>query len=81
MEPLIESGARVLVDTRDTRVREGIYAFRSIDELRVKRLRRLATGEIEIRSENTFYPPETYRPEEGDDFAILGRVLWVATTI
>lgn len=55
MEPLIEDGARVLVDTSDTRIREGIYAFRVIDELRVKRLRRLASGQIEILSENSFY--------------------------
>ena len=81
MEPLIADGARVMVDTRDTRLREGIFAFRVGDELRVKRLRRLGSDAIELLSENPRYEPEILAEDRLRDFAILGRVLWVATTI
>lgn len=81
MEPLIADGARVLADTRDTRLREGIFAFRIGDELRVKRLRRLGTDAVEVISENPRYEPETLSGEVMDHFAILGRVLWAATPI
>lgn len=81
MEPLIADGARVMVDTRDTRLREGIFAFRVGDELRVKRLRRLGSDAIELLSENPRYEPEVLAEDRLRDFAILGRVLWVATTI
>lgn len=81
MEPLIADGARVLADTRDTRLREGIFAFRIGDELRVKRLRRLGTDAVEVMSENPRYEPEVLTGEVMEHFAILGRVLWAATPI
>lgn len=81
MEPLIADGARVLADTRDTRLREGIFAFRIGDELRVKRLRRLGTDAVEVMSENPRYGTEVLTGEVMDHFAILGRVLWAATPI
>lgn len=81
MEPLIADGARVLADTRDTRLREGIFAFRIGDELRVKRLRRLGADAVEVMSENPRYEPEVLSGEVMEHFAILGRVLWAATPI
>lgn len=81
MEPLIADGARVLADTSDTRLREGIFAFRIGDELRVKRLRRLGSDAVEVISENGRYEPEVLTGEVLQHFAILGRVLWAATTI
>lgn len=81
MEPIIADGARVLADTTDTRLREGIFAFRIGDELRVKRLRRLGTDAVEVLSENPRYEPEVLSGETLEHFAILGRVRWAATSL
>lgn len=74
MEPLIADGSRVVLNTRDTRLREGIFAFRMGDELRIKRLRRLADG-VEILSENPRYEPERLAGHQLEHFAIIGRAL------
>lgn len=81
MEPLISDGARVLADTTDTRLREGVFAFRMGDELRVKRLRRLGADAVEVISDNPRYDPETLSGEALDHFAILGRIRWTATPL
>lgn len=81
MEPLIADGARVLVDTRDDRLREGVFAFRLGDELRIKRLRRRGVDGIEILSENDRYEPELLQGEQLDHFAILGRALLATNTL
>lgn len=75
MEPLISDGARVLVDTNDTRFREGVFAFRLGDELRIKRLRRLGVDGVEVISENPRYDPEVLQGHDLEHFAILGRAL------
>lgn len=80
MWPTIQDGARVLVDLKNTRLREGIFAFRTGDELRVKRLRRLVDG-IEIRSDNDRYPPETLHGEAADELTIIGSVIWTGTAL
>lgn len=80
MWPTIADGARVMVDLKDTRLREGIFAFRTGDELRIKRLRRLVDG-IEIRSDNERYPPEVVTGDAADELAIIGSVLWTGTVI
>lgn len=80
MWPTIADGARVLADLRDTRLREGIFAFRTGDELRIKRLRRLVDG-IEIRSDNNRYSPETLHGDAADELAIIGHVLWTGTAL
>jgi phage repressor protein C with HTH and peptisase S24 domain len=80
MWPTIQDGARVLTDLKNTRLREGIFAFRTGDELRIKRLRRLVDG-IEIRSDNDRYPPETLIGEAADELTIIGSVLWTGTVL
>lgn len=80
MEPTISDGARVVVDTKDVRLREGIFAFRMGDELRVKRLRRWADG-VEVLSDNPRYDPERLSGEALDRFAIIGRLLVAVTLI
>lgn len=80
MESLISDGARVLVDLKDTRLREGVFAFRLDDELRLKRLRRTADG-VEVISENPRYEPELLAGPVLDRFAIIGRVLWSGSFI
>lgn len=74
MFPLFPDGARVMADLRDTRLREGVFAFRFDDELRIKRLRRTAEG-VEVISQNPLYEPELLRGEDLDRFAIIGRAL------
>lgn len=81
MEPIVADGARVLVDTRDSRLREGIFAFRLGDELRIKRLRRRGVDSVEVLSENARYEPELLAGEQLEHFAILGRALWAATPL
>jgi phage repressor protein C with HTH and peptisase S24 domain len=81
MEPVISDGGRVLVDIRDDRLREGIFAFRLGDELRIKRLRRRGVDGIEILSENDRYEPEVLQGEQLDHFAILGRALLATNTL
>lgn len=80
MWPTIQDGGRVLTNLRDTRLREGIFAFRTGDELRIKRLRRLVDG-IEIRSDNERYPPEVLTGDAADELTIIGSVLWTGTVI
>lgn len=75
MEPLINDGARVVIDFKDTRLREKVFAFRFDDELRLKRLRRTIDG-IEVLSENPRYEPELLSGEALNRFQILGRALW-----
>lgn len=80
MEPRIADGARVLVDLKDTRLRESIFAFRTGDELRIKRLRRLVDG-IEIRSDNERYSPEVVHGDAADELTIIGNVLWTGAAL
>lgn len=80
MTPLIADGARALVDLKSTRLREGVFAFRTGDELRIKRLRRLLDG-IEIISENPAYQPELVTGDAADELTIIGRVLGTWTVI
>ncbi len=75
MVPTVQDGGRILVDLHNTRLREGVFAFRTDDELRVKRLRRLVDG-IELLSDNKHYPPELITGDAADDLVIIGRVLW-----
>lgn len=78
MFPLIDDGARVIADLKDTRLRDGVFAFRFDDELRIKRLRRTVDG-IEIISQNSIYEPEHLRGEDLQRFAIIGRALLTVT--
>ncbi|QQQ19711.1 LexA family transcriptional regulator [Brevundimonas vitis] len=80
MHPKIADGARVLTDLKDVRLREGVFAFRTGDELRIKRLRRRLDG-IEIISDNENYPPELVTGDAADDLAIIGKVLWTGTVV
>ena len=80
MEPLIADGARVVIDFRDTRLREGVFAFRVGDELRIKRLRRMVDG-VEVLSENPRYKAEMLSKDHLDQFAIIGRALWAGSPL
>lgn len=80
MWPTIPDGARVLTDLKSTRLKEGVFAFRVGDDLRIKRLRRLVDG-IEIRSDNERYPPEVVKGDDADELTIIGSVLWTGSSV
>lgn len=80
MEPTIADGARILLDLKDTRLREGVFGFRFDDELRVKRLRRVAEG-VEIISDNPRYRTERLEGEDLERFAVIGRAVWVGAIL
>lgn len=84
MEPLIRSGALLLVDetARDPRSspkpenlwdHTDVYIFLEGDELRLKRLLVDPKGATIALSENSAYRPEILRRQ---DFKVLGRVIW-----
>jgi phage repressor protein C with HTH and peptisase S24 domain len=80
MEPTIPDGARVLLDLRDTRLREGIFGFRLDDELRIKRLRRTNEG-VEVISDNPRYPAEQLQGHDLERFAVIGRAWWMGAAL
>lgn len=80
MVPTIPDGARVLVDLKDNRLREGVFAFRFGDELRIKRLRRVAEG-VEIMSDNPRYAAEILQGPDLDQFAVIGRAWWMGANL
>lgn len=83
MEPTILDGALAFVDTSKTRLprhrprlqRPGIYAVSIGQDALVKRIDRPRPDVILLISDNPFYAPEAYHPEE---VTIAGRVVgWV----
>ncbi|CAL4866689.1 putative HTH-type transcriptional regulator [Asticcacaulis sp. MM231] len=81
MEPLMSDGAPVLIDGSDTRIREGIFAFRLGETLRIKRLRPVGWKGIEMISENPIYPPERIEHDDFEHFEIIGKAIWAGTTL
>ncbi|MDI7773757.1 LexA family transcriptional regulator [Asticcacaulis sp. EMRT-3] len=81
MAPLITDGAHVLIDRQDRRLREGVFALRIGDDLRIKRLRPVGIGGIEMISDNPVYPPERFEGALLSHVAIIGRALWTGTRL
>ena len=81
MEPLISDDAPVLICHKDTRLREGIFAFRLGDTLRIKRLRHHGLNGVEAISVNPLYEPEVIEGELLNHFQILGRAHWSGTLL
>lgn len=79
MEPTLYEGDIVLVDlSKKAPSKEGIYALRIYDGLVVKRLQRLSRTKLRVISDNPKYPPQEVDLEgETNDFAIIGRVVWM----
>lgn len=72
MAPTIPDGSRVLLDLRDTRIREGIFGFRLGDQLRLKRLRPRGDA-VDLISDNQLYPPERLEGHDLEQFQIIGK--------
>ncbi|HWY25763.1 MAG TPA: LexA family transcriptional regulator [Nevskia sp.] len=79
MAPFLCSGDVVLVHTADCAIRNGeVYAIAVDDELRVKRLSRLANGAVEIHSDNPApeYAMLLIAADAIERLQIIGRVVW-----
>jgi SOS-response transcriptional repressor LexA len=78
MQPTIMDGDMLLVSSQVEQIRDGIYISRYDGLLQVKRLQRQPKGVIRVSSDNSAYDPFSVSlQDEGADFAIVGRVVWV----
>lgn len=78
MEPLIPDGATILVNRGSTSIVNGkVYAFRSHEDLLVKRLYK-GNGGFIARSENPGGGyPDLHLNEEDPEIEVIGRAFWV----
>lgn len=82
MEPTLSEGDLVLVDLSKTDPRDGIYALRIHTGLVVKRVQRMGKSRIRVISDNPKYPPQEFDLEsEGNDLAVIGKVIWLGRSL
>lgn len=82
MEPTLSHGDEVLVDAskEGSRLRDGIYVFRSDDALAVKRIAlKPGARQITISSDNPAYP--TWSDVDREEVQVIGRVIWFGRMI
>lgn len=79
MEPTLYNSDVILIDRGATRVaRDGIYAAEFGEEFYIKRFQHIPGGKLVMISDNSFYQPHTFDPEdESLQFRVTGRALWV----
>ena len=78
MEPNLFHGDIVLIDLSTPGITvDGIYVLRTDDGLVVKRLQRMITGDIYIKSDNPAYEVQTVPRDRLDQVHILGRAVWL----
>lgn len=73
MEPLLNDGDEILVDTAQRTLRDGIHVVRVGDALMVKRLAAAGPDRVVLLSQNYAYPPQEFAL---CDIEIVGRVVW-----
>ena len=78
MIPTLSPGDVILLEqTGQAQVSDGIFVIRMGEALLVKRLQFLPNQEVNITSDNASYHPFRINLKEpGEDFAIIGRVIW-----
>lgn len=77
MEPGIQSGDLLLVDTTDTRFHSfGVYVIEIAGERLVKRVQPKLDGSLTLISDNPAYEAEHIPPGQTGTVQIVGRVLW-----
>lgn len=77
MEPTIRQGYLLLVDLRQSQVKDdAIYVLRMDNILVAKRLQKLFTGEVKVISDNHAYDEQLVPAEKIDKLNIIGRVVW-----
>lgn len=76
MEPIIENGDVLLVDTSRTDFNNGGIFLLTIDnDWFVKRLRKRLSGELDIISDNNKYPIETFKANDAIEINVIGRIV------
>lgn len=79
MEPTLQDGSLVLIDKADTNIaRSGIFAVSAGDAVYVKRVVRNVAGQVDVISDNSRYPLESFSP---DVVGIIGRVVGEMKTV
>ncbi len=78
MEPYLDDGDTVMIDTHNTRIIDGeIYAVMVGEELYIKHIERLPGG-IRLRSANETFRPIDLNTEQLEQFKVLGKKEWRA---
>ena len=72
MNNTLRNGDRVIID-RTHRTPDGVFLLRIGDELRIKRVQRVAGGALMLISDNPVYEREMLPPEEAAAVDIIGR--------
>lgn len=76
MADTIEDGNILLVDTSRTDYQNGgIYLLTINNDWFIKRLRKRLTGELDVISDNSKYPIETFKPNDDIEVVVKGRVI------
>lgn len=76
METIIEDGDMLLIDTtRLDFTNGGIFLLTINNDWFVKRLRRRLSGELDVISDNSKYPIETFKPDDDIEIVVKGRVI------
>ena len=78
MQPTILDGDMLLVSSQVEQIRDGIYISRYGGLRSLPRSQRQPKGVIRVSSDTAAYDPFSVSlQDEGADFAIVGRVVWV----
>lgn len=72
MNNTLRNGDRVIID-RTHRTPDGVFLLRMGDELRIKRVQRVAGGALMLISDNPVYERELLGPEDAAGIEIIGR--------
>ncbi len=76
MESIIEDGDLLLVDTGRTDFNNGgVFLLTINNDWFIKRLRKRLSGELDVISDNTKYPVETFKPDDDIEIIVKGRVV------
>lgn len=82
MEPTIEDGDLVMVDTLDTQIQDGLMAFVLDDVAFIKRMRPLVEGGVEIISDNRdVYEPQRLAGDRLRELQVIGRIRWIGKVV
>ncbi|WP_298304011.1 LexA family transcriptional regulator [uncultured Erythrobacter sp.] len=73
MEPLLNDGDEILIDTAARPFRDGVHVVRLGDTLMVKRVAQAGAGRFSLLSQNLAYPPVDVA---ADEMEVIGRVVW-----
>jgi len=73
MEPLLNDGDEILIDTSPRAFRDGVHVVRLGDTLMVKRVAQAGAGRFSLLSQNLSYPPVDVA---ADEMEVIVRVVW-----